>query len=90
MEIRRRRFNAWSEIAAEQGVTLTVEEVKGFLKQTDEDEAFDDIELDAVALLAIAGGIDMGGPEVWLEPVAPSLGGVLVECIACDEVHSRL
>ena len=44
------------EIAAEKGVTLTVEEVKGFLKQMDEDEEFDDFELDIVALAAIAGG----------------------------------
>ena len=45
------------QIAAEKGVTLTTEELKGFLKQMDEDEEFDDIQLDAVALLAIAGGI---------------------------------
>ena len=44
------------EIAAEQGMTLTVEEVKGFLKQMDEDDEFDDFELDIVALAAIAGG----------------------------------
>ena len=47
------------EIAAEKGVTLTVEEVKDFLKQMDKDDEFDefdDIELDAVALAAIAGG----------------------------------
>ncbi|QNJ19269.1 hypothetical protein SynA1825c_00953 [Synechococcus sp. A18-25c] len=44
------------EIAAEKGMTLTVEEVKGFLKQMDEDDEFDDFELDAVALAAIAGG----------------------------------
>ena len=44
------------EIAAEKGMPLTVEEVKGFLKQMDEDEEFDDFELDAVALAAIAGG----------------------------------
>jgi len=44
------------ELAAEQGATLTVEEVKGFLKQMDEEDEFDDIELDAVALAAIAGG----------------------------------
>ena len=44
------------EIAAEKGVTLTVEEVKGFLKQMDVDEEFDDIELDAVALSSISGG----------------------------------
>ena len=44
------------DIAAEKGVTLTVEEVKGFLKQMDEDDEFDDFELDIVALAAIAGG----------------------------------
>ena len=44
------------EIAAAQGVTLTTEEVRGFLLQMDEEEEFDDIELDAVALAAIAGG----------------------------------
>ena len=44
------------ELAAEQGVTLTVEQVREFLQQMDEDEEFDDIELDAVALAAVAGG----------------------------------
>ena len=44
------------ELAAEQGVTLTVEQVREFLKQMDEEEEFDDIELDAVALAAVAGG----------------------------------
>ena len=44
------------ELAAEKGVTLTVDEVKGFLKQLDEDDEFDDFELDAVALSAVAGG----------------------------------
>ena len=48
------------EIAAEKGMTITVEEVKGFLKQMDEDDQFDDFELDIVALTAIAGG-DRGG-----------------------------
>ena len=48
------------EIAAAQGVTLTTEEVRGFLLQMDEDEEFDDIELDAVALAAIAGGSRSG------------------------------
>ena len=49
-------FRRMVEIAAEKGMTLTVEEVKGFLKQMDEDDEFDDFELDAVALAAIAGG----------------------------------
>ena len=48
-------------IAAEKGMTLTVEEVKGFLKQMDEDEEFDDFDLDIVALAAIAGGGIGGG-----------------------------
>ena len=49
-------FQRMVDIAAEKGMTLTVNEVKGFLKQMDEEEEFDDIELDAVALTAIAGG----------------------------------
>ena len=49
-------FQRMVDIAAEKGMTLTVDEVKGFLKQMDDEEEFDDIELDAVALAAIAGG----------------------------------
>ena len=37
-------------------MTLMVDEVKGFLKQMDEEDEFDVIELDAVALAAVAGG----------------------------------
>ena len=44
------------EIAAAQGVTLTTEEVREFLRKMDEESEFDDIELDAVALAAVAGG----------------------------------
>ena len=44
------------ELATEQGVTLTVNEVKGFLKEMDEEDEFDDIELDPIALAVIAGG----------------------------------
>ena len=44
------------ELAAEQGVTLTAEQVREFLQQMDEEEEFDDIELDAVALASVAGG----------------------------------
>ena len=44
------------ELAAEQGVTLSLDQVRQFLKQMDEESEFDDIELDAVALAAIAGG----------------------------------
>ena len=49
-------FQRMVDIAAEKGVTLTVDEVKGFLKQMDEEEEFDDIKLDPIALAAIAGG----------------------------------
>ena len=44
------------EMAAAQGVTLTTDEVQGFLSQMDDDEEFDDVELDAVALSSISGG----------------------------------
>ena len=44
------------ELAAGQGVTLTTEKVRGFLQVMDDEEEFDDIELDAIALTAIAGG----------------------------------
>ena len=49
-------FQQMVDIAAGKGVTLTVDEVKGFLKQMDEESEFDDIELDPIALTAIAGG----------------------------------
>ena len=48
------------ELAAEQVVTLTVDQVREFLKQMDDEEEFDDIELDAVALAAVAGGYRRG------------------------------
>jgi hypothetical protein len=44
------------EIAADQDVTLTTEEVRGIQLQMDDEEECDDIELDAVALAAAAGG----------------------------------
>ena len=49
-------FQRMVDIAAEKGVTLTVDEVKGFLKQMYEEEEFDDLELDPISLAAIAGG----------------------------------
>ena len=48
------------EIAAGKGVALTTEEVRGFLRAMDDEEEFDDIELDAVALSAVAGGYGAG------------------------------
>ena len=44
------------EIAAGEGVTLTTEEVRSFLRAIDDEDEFDDIELEAVALAAVAGG----------------------------------
>ena len=44
------------ELAAAQGVKTTSDEVRGFLVEMNSSEEFDDIELDAVALTAIAGG----------------------------------
>ena len=44
------------ELAAAQGVTTSSDEVRGFLRAMNNEEEFDDIQLDAVALTAIAGG----------------------------------
>ena len=49
-------FKRMVEIAAQKGINLTVDEVKSFMKQMDEDDEFDDFDLDIVALAAIAGG----------------------------------
>ena len=49
------------ELAAEQGVTLTLDQVRTFLTQMNEESEFDDIELDAVALAAVAGGYNYKG-----------------------------
>ena len=49
-------FQRMVEIAAAEGMTITVDEVKDFLNAMDESDDFDDIELDAVALTAITGG----------------------------------
>ena len=44
------------QLAADQGLCVTSEEVRGFLRKMDEDDEFEDFELDAIALTAIAGG----------------------------------
>ena len=49
------------ELAAEKGVKLTVDQVRDFLRQMDDEEEFDDIELDAVALAAVDGGSRTSG-----------------------------
>ena len=48
------------ELAAEKGVALTVDQVREFLQQMNEESEFDDIELDPIALTAIAGGQNGG------------------------------
>ena len=44
------------DLATENGVALTVDQAREFLKQMNEESEFDDIELDPIALIAIAGG----------------------------------
>ena len=48
--------SGWFKSLQSKGVTLTTEEVRGFLREMDDTDEFDDIALDAVALTAIAGG----------------------------------
>ncbi len=43
-------------IGAESNVSFTVEEVKSYLRELDEEDEFDDIELDEAALAAVSGG----------------------------------
>ena len=50
------------ELASKQGMTLTVNQVREFLQQMNEASEFDDIELDPIALTAIAGGQAGGAP----------------------------
>ena len=54
-------INRMVEIAGEKGLKVTSEEVRGFLRAMDDEEEFDDIEVDAIALTAIAGGGRSGG-----------------------------
>ena len=54
-------FTRMVEIAAAQGVTLTTEEVRGFLLAMDNEDEFEDLELDAIALGAVAGGSRSSG-----------------------------
>ena len=65
-------FKRMVEIAAE-GHDPHVEEVKGFLKQMDEDDEFDDFELDIVALAAIAGGETETAPAAEKRMTSPGM-----------------
>ena len=53
-------INKMISIAKEKGITMTSDEVLGYLKELDDDDEFDDIEPTAAALSSIAGG-DRGG-----------------------------
>ena len=44
------------ELAAAQGITTSSDEVRGLLSEMNSSDEFDDIELDAVALMSISGG----------------------------------
>ena len=49
-------INKMISIAKEQGITMTSDEVLGYLKELDNDDEFDDIELTAATLSSISGG----------------------------------
>ena len=51
------------EIAAGQGVLLTTKEVRGLLRAIDDEEESDDIDLNAIALTAIASGGSRRGSQ---------------------------
>ena len=55
-------FSRMVEIAAEQGTVLTIDEVRSFLRAMEEEEEFDDLELDPIALQALSGGRSSRGP----------------------------
>ena len=49
-------INKMISIATEQGITMTSDEVLSYLKELDNDDEFDDIELTAATLSSISGG----------------------------------
>ena len=53
-------INSIIQLAAEQGLELSQAEVSELIKTIDVDEEFDDVALDSVALVAIAGGYRAG------------------------------
>ena len=56
-------INSIIALAAEQGLELSQAEVSELIKTIDVHDEFDDIELDAIALTAIAGGQRMPSPS---------------------------
>ena len=49
-------INKMIAIATEQGIAITSDEVLSYLKELDNDDEFDDIELTAATLSSISGG----------------------------------
>ena len=49
-------------IGAESNVSFTVDEVRSYLRELDEEDEFDDIQLDEPTLAAVAGGQHSKGP----------------------------
>ena len=49
-------INKMISIATERGITMTSDEVISYLKELDNDDEFDDIELTAATLSSISGG----------------------------------
>ena len=48
-------------IGAENNVSFTADEVKSYLRELDEEDEFDDVELNEAALHAVSGGGRHGG-----------------------------
>ena len=48
-------------IAAESNISFTVEEVKSYLRELDEEDEFDDVELNEAALSAVSVSVSGGG-----------------------------
>ena len=44
------------DIGKDNGISFTANEVRSYLRELDEEDEFDDIELDEAALAAVAGG----------------------------------
>ena len=65
-------------IAKEQVITITSDEVLGYLKELDDDDEFDDVELDAATLSAIYGG-GRGGTGNY----TTNHGDAVLVCVQC-------
>jgi len=50
-------------IGAESNIRFSAEEVKSYLRELDEEDEFDDVELNEAALAAVSGGQGYGGPD---------------------------